>query len=498
MVEPRAGTSSITADRALLFRGTLLNLAGLVLKNVAPVLVIVLARVFDDEVFGIYLSLHLLVLAASRLVVFGLDRGLIWRVPRNQRDGRPLHEGVVEAIWTAHGGALLAWGLASAAIAAGALTLLPTFARVSGTFVVLQLFSLVPYMALHTCSAALEGARRPEYRVLVNQFLATSLGPILSLLMHLAGVGDLALPLGYTLGNSLAGVVLLVAMARHFPGAHPWRIRLPERELLRYSVPLGVSEAIAAFLLRLDQWLVLLLLGGRAAAVYGVMGTLSSGVKSIRQSYDPLVMAIVSRMHRSHRGELREVCSYAINMVTALQFVVAIVVLFFAPEILGIAGKGYVVEPQALSLLLAGNLLNGLLGMSAQVIMGLGRTTAILVLNVATLLLNLALSVWLIPRFGIAGAAGASAASYLVQGLALQAVQYRLVGQHLFAPHLWLNFALVGVFCAVVLAFQYQILALPFLERCGGFAAIGLLLVGLFWVRRDTFSVRRPRDATPA
>ena len=488
----------IAADRALLWRGTVLNLVGFVLKNISPVLVIVLARVFDEATFGIYLSLHLFILSSSRLAVFGFDKGLTWRVPRNQRDGYPLHRGVYEAAWTAHGAALLAWGLAAIPIAFGALRWVPSLGDVSPAFVIIESASIIPYMGLHTFAAALEGARQPQYRVYVNQCAAAAGGPILSLVLHGIGLGPISLAIGYTAGNCLGVLLLLGGMRKYFPDASPWKLGWPDRALFSYSVPLGISEAIAAFLLRIDQWVVLLLLGGRMAAVYGVIGTLASGVKGIRQGYDPLIVAIVSRMGEATKGTLRSVYSYAVTMVTTLQMGVAVVVLFFASEILLVAGKNYVVEPQALSLLLASHLLNGLLSMSGNVIIGMGRTGIALVLNVCTLLLHLGLTMLLIPHFGIAGAAGANALSYLAQGIALQVVQQRLVGQHLYERYTWFSFLLVGLFCAVVLGWQYQILAWPLLHRAAVFAGTAGTLGLAFWLRRDTLRAGGPAVAGAA
>jgi O-antigen/teichoic acid export membrane protein len=476
------------ADRLFLWRGTLLNLGGLVVKNVSPVLVIVLARVFSEADFGVFISLHLFVLAASRLTVLGLDRGLVWLVPRNAREGRALHEGVFEAAWTAHAVATAFWVAVSLALALGVLAYLPSLAGVSPVFLSIGLLSLVPHMGLHTFAAALEGARHPEYRVFVNYFVATASGPLISLGLHAAGVGGLALPVGYTLGNFCGAGLLLHYVRRHFPDAQPLTLRLPRRELMRYSLPLGVSEALAAVLLRVDQWMILLLVGPRAAAIYGVMGTLSSGVKSIRQSYDPLIVPIVSRMREVSRGELRDVYSYAVNMVTALQLAVAVVVLFFAKEIMGVAGPEYAVEPHALSLLLAGHLLNGLLSLSSQVVMGLGRSGAILLLNAGALLLNIALNWLFIPALGIAGAAVANAVAYTLQSLVMLEYQRRLIGGHLYARHLWLNFALVGAFCATVVLLQDDILALSLSTRAGVFAVVASCLGGLGWLRRRTFS----------
>ena len=65
---------SIQADKKYLQKSALITLVGTGLKVIAPVLTIVIARVFGKEIFGIYVSTQLLVLTLARVSVIGLDR----------------------------------------------------------------------------------------------------------------------------------------------------------------------------------------------------------------------------------------------------------------------------------------------------------------------------------------------------------------------------------------------------------------------------------------
>jgi len=237
--------------------------------------------------------------------------------------------------------------------------------------------------------------------------------------------------------------------------------------------------------------MILLLLGPRPAAVYGIMVMLSNGVKAIRQTFDPLIVPVVARMTTAERGAgLRQVHSYAVNVVTSLQLVAAWGVLFFSGELLSIAGREYSIEPGALSILLAGNLINGFFGFNGQILVGLGRSKLPLCFNIVAIAVNAAANLALIPRLGLAGAAIGTNIAYLVQCGLMWYAQRRLTGVQVYERHLVANGALIVLFGSSVFALQDRVLACSVVERSLGFAAVLAVMGILFFFKRDTFSAR--------
>ena len=90
--------SDIKADQKYLVKSTFLNLLGTGLKIIAPLLMIVVARVFDKALFGVYVSTQLWVLTMSRVAVLGLDKGLHRHLPQNLVQGRDRYEGIMESV----------------------------------------------------------------------------------------------------------------------------------------------------------------------------------------------------------------------------------------------------------------------------------------------------------------------------------------------------------------------------------------------------------------
>ena len=288
---------SIQNDQKFLLKSTAFNLIGTCLKVVGPVLTIVVARVFGKEIFGIYVSTQLFILTLCRIAVLGLDKGLHRHLPQNKVHNRAPYEGIAESLWVtvsiALGFSLVIW-IGSffnlQRVSSG-------LAMLSSLEISLFAMSIIPYTMISLFAGASEGNRHPQYKIFINDFAITALAPVIALLLHYTGVTDkYALPIGFFISNMLGMSTYLVLMNKQFPTIQ-WFIRkkIPA-ELLNFSLPLGFSEVVAAFLIRVDLWMVLALIGPEAAGVYAVMVTISNGLKTIRQSYGPILQPVVAGM----------------------------------------------------------------------------------------------------------------------------------------------------------------------------------------------------------
>jgi O-antigen/teichoic acid export membrane protein len=395
--------------RDYLIKGTFHKLLGVFIKSISPVLTIFLAHFFSRETFGQYVSMQLMALTLSRLCLLGLDKGISWYIPRNVRENRhPAHQlgaGLYTALKTSAGVTVAAL----LALAAWQMFHTPAEPSISPFFGYLCFASIPALVVVQYMGPALEGSFQPGYRVWIGEFLLYAGVPPIALALRFLGLGRVALPLAFLLSAGLCAVLLLAAALRHFqrPLALP-RDKLSS-ELRRYALPQGVSDLLSSLILRVDLWMVLFFLGPGLTAVYAIMLTLSNSVKTIRQSFDSLLLPVISRMAKSDRKtELAPAFRFTVGIVTLIQFFIALAVFFFPGEILTIAGKQYSVQPQALLILLVGNLVGGFFGLNAQVLSGMGRSVRLMHVNFGVLALNALLDLWWIPRFGLAGAAAAS------------------------------------------------------------------------------------------
>lgn len=478
--------NSIQNDQKFLIKSTLFTFLGTALKVIAPVLTIVIARTFGKEIFGVYVSTQLFIFTLSRIAVLGLDKGLHRHLPQNKVCGRPEHEGVVESMWVS-----VAISLAMTIfICGGSIFNLQRIssglAMLSSAEISLYALSIVPYTMLLIFAGASEGSRHPQYRIFINDFAVMTFAPVLALGLFFCGFEEkLALPVGFFAANVLGVLVYLFLTKKIFPQM-VWlvRKRIP-RELLNFSLPLGFSEAVSSFLLRVDLWMVLALLGPEAAGIYAVMITISNGLKTIRQSYNPILQPVVAGMSKERLDtDLKPVFSYCVSMVTLVQLAIGFFIVLFPEQTMMIAGKSFVTKENpvaTLGILIIGNLINGFFGLSGSIINGLGKSKFMLLMNIVSLLMALLMNRICIPIFGIAGAA-LSSMSYQIMQCVWMNLYLKKMGYWPYQKYLWIQVVwialLAGIYFAINTSYNPSLLM-----RGVGYGVVIVLILATFWVQ---------------
>lgn len=236
--------------------------------------------------------------------------------------------------------------------------------------------------------------------------------------------------------------------------------------------------------------MVLALLGPDKSAIYAIMVVLSNGVKTIRQNFDSLVVTVVSKMNRKDiSAELKPVFSYTINIVTLIQLFIALAILFLPKEILMIAGKNYSHSPQALSILLIGNLINGVLGANGLVLLGIGKSKLALYINAISLSVNIVGNLLLIPSYGIFGAATASVIAILVQNTLCFISLFIITKKHFYEKHLLLNIVLIALFSYTVFTQFTTIQLLDFSDRITYFGLATLICGSIVYFKKASLKL---------
>ena len=475
---------SIQADKKYLQKSTIITLVGTGLKVIAPVLTIVIARVFGKEIFGIYVSTQLLVLTLARVSIIGLDKGLLRHLPQNNVCGRPAHEGVIESLRLATLISLLISIVIWVGAYFGLQSITTGLAMLSSAEISLYALSIVPYTILLLFAGASDGNRHPQYKIFINEFVVMTLAPVIALCLHYTGFEDkLALPVGFCVSNMLGIFVYIFLINKQFPKIK-WftRNKLPS-ELLSFSIPIGFSEMVASFLLRVDMWMVLAILGPEAVGIYAVMVTVSNGLKTIRNSYDPILQPVVAGMSRERlKTDLKPVFSYCVSMVTIIQLAIGFFIVLFPEQTMMIAGKSFITKENPVAvfgILIIGNLINGFLGLSGSVVTGLGRSKFMLLMNVVSLVFAVTMNWVCIPLFGIAGAA-LSCMSYQILQCVWMNIYLRKMGywpyqKSLIVQGFWIV-SLVAIYVAV-----NTVVSPSLMSKAVIYGVVILLLLLTFW-----------------
>ena len=387
--------NSLETDSKFLKKGVIVNIIGTILKVCGPMLTFVLARVFGPAEFGIFVSAQTLLLTISRSATLGLDKGLYWYLPQNKLQGRKPFDGVMESFWVS----VVVSFICLAVIFVGSFT--PYISKELPWYAL----SIVFFAASYVLSNTSEGNRKPQNAVFINSFFVAVLSPATSIALHFLNVPH-ALPLGLLVGQMGGFILHFILVKKQFPEMPFFPGKFVSKELLKYSIPLGFNEFVSSFLIRSGLWMVMLFFGPEKAGAYGIMVTISNALQTIRVGFTPILTPVVAGMEKERlKTDLKPVYSYCVFMVTFIQLLIGFFIVLFPSEIMSIAGKAFIIQPETLGILLLVHLVMGFGGMTLVVINGIGKSLYTLKMNSFCLAVALISGYFLVPAFGLVGAA---------------------------------------------------------------------------------------------
>lgn len=435
----------IAQDRKELDRGVLVNFVGYALKLANPALLILATRRYGAESWGVFVTAQATLLVLVRVFVMGLDKGVLWWVPR-QSPGAARH-GVLRL------GAILATGsvIAGAALAGFGVDLACRLGLSCPDAAQLRLLSLslAPILLTEFFLHATMGRRRMEGQVLIRETLAPLLFTGGAVAAWHAGFARWGLGASYLVANLVAALAAFALFLRLFPERDAGE-PVPLAPMVRYSLPLWANEFANALLLRIDTLAVATFCDARAVGVYGIVLQFSNAIRSIRRSYDPIVLAISSRISVARDPQrLRANFSRATNLVISTQTPVFVALACVLQWVLPLYGPEFGSGESAIIVVCAFWILAAPLQMCSLVVSGYGRSGLMLLNTGLVLALEIPLLRLFVPGMGLEGASLAVGSSYLIVSL-VQAFQMRRVtgawnwDRSVFATLAWTVFAFVA------------------------------------------------------
>ncbi|MCP4677538.1 MAG: oligosaccharide flippase family protein [Deltaproteobacteria bacterium] len=403
----------VREDARDLHRGVLVNTLGYGVKIAYPVLLVLVVRLYGAERFGVFCVVQAALLFTMRLCLLGFDKGIMWWIPRLSSDSE--RQGLRSA--------LVITGVLSALAASGiALWAAPWIADWSGepeavSSLRLMTAGLVPMTLMEMFIHAMLGKRRMAAQVVVRE-------GVVSVVLVLAGVGfyflgfeDSGLALAFVVSSG-AGLLTAIWMFSRVFRKSRWsdkEWRLPP-ELVRYSLPMWLSELANSFLLRMDMYMLAALTEPRIVGIYAAVMQVGNTIRAVRRSFDPIVFVLFSRIGAERdAARLKAGFSHATVLVIATQMPIYAFLIAFAPWLMSLFGTGFEQGSVAVLILCAFWILNGVVGLNGLIVSGYGRSDLTLFNVLVTIVAEGALLLLLVPRFGLEGAAIAVGLAYTLQ-----------------------------------------------------------------------------------
>lgn len=452
-----------------IFKGAGIVYIGLVLELLISFLAQLLAaRHLNTADFGGITTGIALVNLGAIIGTIGLNEGLIRYLPRKKGEERTSLARAAFLIvipFSLTLGILIA--LNASFIAANILgdASVTTSIRIFG--------ATIPFASVLMLSiGAIRGQEIPRYRVYVENLLRPVLRFGLVIAAVIFGLGQAGFALAYAVPYAVgAGVAVLLLLRTFDTGLRSTSADAAVGggtdtdtdtdtdyvQFIRYSLPMTVSRAASFVYRSADIFLLLYFLNAAAVGAYGVAYAAGRLVGMFSMAFNFLGAPIASKI---------EAASGADDMVTAHQpalrwlvilSIPAMVPLVLLPEpfITSLYRPRYAPGAGALAVLALAFAIDNVFNALGNLLRGLGKARPLAFNGFLAAVMNVALNIVLIPRYGIIGAAFATLASYLLMD-ALMTIE------------LW-----------------YFVGSFPLSSSVISPAAVGIPLVSLAWLVRD-------------
>lgn len=408
----------------------------------------VVTRQIGAEQYGFYTLAVTAITLLSRFTVAGLDRGVIRYVSISRGAGQWAAMRHLILIALILGGLIgLAGGLWVWLYPAQALTLFGWSAKPELLPLLRILAITAPAVTIIGIAiASTQAFRTMRYRALVVNIIQPALRLALVLILLPLLGATAAMPVTAFTLTQLVGVVLaLFFLARLIwrlahgrapsPPAAAQAPSLLTRNLVRFSLPLAFASVVEYLNGRTEILVLGRFLPAEAAGIFNAATRFAGLGLIVLTAFNAIFAPLISDLH--HRGDVERLdvlYKLVTRWVVAFAMPVVTIQIVFAPALMQISGAEFRQGATALRLLSLGQLVNFATGSVGLLLMMSGRANLTLFNSVLTIALSLALDFWLIPMYGLTGAALVGAAVMIGINLLRLAQVWAFLRIHPFAP----------------------------------------------------------------
>jgi O-antigen/teichoic acid export membrane protein len=404
--EPAQITEAQRRELVGVAKGGGLNLAGSVFNQAARFLVILLlVRLLGAATAGLFFQAYAVFMILSTIATAGFVNSVTRYVAVHRADGDPasLRGTVRLGLWGCTG---LATVLAIGLVAASSWLSSDVFGDPEMAGLLRWMAVALPAAAFTDVAlSATQGFKTMRAYASINLVFepATRLGLTATLI---AAGFDLGGAVAALVVTNVAAAILSARALRRLMGPPAVPARYIARELLSFSAASWFSNLASNWLMWADTILLGAYLGPAQVSAYQVASRLALLGAVVIGPFGTSFAPVAADLYR--RGQLdglRRAYAAVTSWSVRLYLPAFVVLVVFREELLAIFGPAFVLAASVVVILAVAQLVNTATGPCGYLITMSGHIRVQLVLNVAALVTNVALNLWLIPRRGIEGAA---------------------------------------------------------------------------------------------
>lgn len=448
---------------SIVLRGSFFTLIGTVIGAVSGFASkIIITRSAGPEVFGIFSLCIGIVTLAYMLSTFGLSVGIARFVAyfNGRSEENKAHQASLISLKV---GFILSVLIFIAAFFLSDYISIKFFPKIPNlSFLLKMIFVTIPFYALLDIAVGVaRGNEDPIPKVFFLDFIKNGVFLLLLLFAVLFGLSVRTIICAYIIS------VILPSVAAYLYISKAYKVNFTAREssgvslkdLLVFSLPLMLMPIMWLVLGTMDT----VMLGYyRTANEVGIYNASASLAKIFNTITLPITFMFLPVLTQYYANKLFTEMSFLYMIFTKWIFTISLpffAVLVFFPDLIitKLFGAGYLEGVLCLRIIVIGYLPSLLLGMNNVALTASGQSTVQMLLSIFTIALNIILNIVLIPKYGLNGAAAATALSFTMFNAISSLILYKHSKVHPFTTNflktilsaaisLWLFFLLTKNF----------------------------------------------------
>lgn len=415
---------------AIFARGASGAFAGKVLgMGLGFLLQIVMARTLGVDEFGYYMYALAWVSIAMMLALLGYDTALMRFVAHYQAAGE---WGKLRGVLRHAARRVLAAGVLIALLACALVWLLKDRLEPGLAPVLLAATPLIPLFAL---SSLRQSALRGYRQVFRAELPDSVVRPVL--IMALVGIwwgmqGTILATQAMLIQLAAAGAAFALGgwwLYRATPSGVHATVPEYDREWTRVALPMLMIAGLHLVLKQTDVVMIGAMTGAREAGIYAAMVRLADLAVFGLTAANAIAAPLISELHAAGRkAELQRLLTLSSRVVLLFTLAVSVVLVIGGKWIAGLFGQEFVAGLDALWILLAAQAVNAATGPVGYLMTMTGHQNQALVIQGGAALINVVLNLLLIPAYGMAGAAIATASAIVFWNVIMFVYVHRQLG----------------------------------------------------------------------
>lgn len=364
------------------------------------------------------------------LATMGLDLGVTKYIAyyRNKMEEAKIKGIITSALKLAFGVAVI---LSITGLILSEIISVKIFHNTDLTNVLRILFLILPLDAMRRIFiGATKAFQYVKYEIYSKDMIENAVKVSLTIIVVLMGAKLIGLSLAFA-----AGIVASFLMIAYFTEKKVFPIFKTKiisikqyGELFNYSWPLMFTSLLFLLSLWTDSFLIGYFMDASMVGIFNAAGPIAFLVYQFPQALMAIFLPIITDLKA--KGDIQELESLYKTItrwlfVTGLMVVTAVII--FSQDIIGlIFGENYLQATIPLMILVTGYFLNSVVFGAQRILMAYDRTKLIFLDTIISFILNISIAVVLIPKYGLIGAAIATASSFTFLSL-LTLIQTRYV-----------------------------------------------------------------------